>query len=132
MIYAGAEITIEGKLRQPMDAKGIDLLASLNIKELSSLNKLAGAELPEVGPIIFSGKLSDTKSGYSVKAMAAQVMEYKVNGDVEIGLGGARPELIATLSTDSLDVSPFQGASEEEAIKKDKVFPVRPVTFGRA
>ncbi len=123
---SGAEITIEGKLRQPMDAKGIDLLTSLNIKELSSLNKLAGSELPEVGPIIFSGKLSDTKSGYSVKSMAAQVMEYKVNGDVEIGLGGPRPKLIANLSTDSLDVSPFQRASEE-AIKKEKLFPSDPL-----
>ena len=123
---SGAEITIEGKLRQPMDAKGIDLLTSLNIKELSSLNKLAGSELPEVGPIIFSGKLSDTKSGYSVKSMAAQVMEYKVNGDVEIGLGGPRPKLIANLSTDSLDVSPFQRASEE-AVKKEKLFPSDPL-----
>ncbi len=123
---AGAEITIEGKLGQPMDAKGIDLLASLNIKELSSLNKLAGSELPEVGPIVFSGKLSDTKSGYSVKSMAAQVMEYKVNGDVEIGLGGARPKLIANLTTDSLDVSPFQGAPEE-AVKKEKLFSSDPL-----
>jgi AsmA family protein len=123
---AGAEITIEGKLGQPMDAKGIDLLASLNIKELSSLNKLAGSELPEVGPIIFSGKLSDTKSGYSVKSMAAQVMEYKVNGDVEIALGGARPKLIANLATDSLDVSPFQGEAKE-AEKKEKLFPSDPL-----
>jgi len=124
---SGAEITIEGKLGQPMDAKGIDLLASLNINELSSLNKLAGSELPEVGPIIFSGKLSDTKSGYSVKSMTAQVMEYKVNGDVEIGLGGARPKLTANLSTDSLDVSPFQGAAEEEPVKKEKLFPSEPL-----
>lgn len=124
---AGAEITIEGKLGQPMDAKGIDLLASLNIKELSSLNKLAGSELPEVGPIIFSGKLSDTKSGYSVKSMAAQVMEYKVSGDVEIGLGGTRPKLIANLATDSLDVSPFQGGLEEEAVKKEKLFSSDPL-----
>lgn len=124
---AGAEITIEGKLGQPIDAKGIDLFASLNIKELSSLNKLAGSELPEVGPIIFSGKISDTKSGYSVKSMAAQVMQYKVNGDVEIGLGGARPKLIANLATDSLDVSPFQGAPEEEAVKKEKLFSSDPL-----
>ncbi len=124
---AGAEITIEGKLGQPLDAKGIDLLASLNIKELSSLNKLAGSELPEVGPITFSGKLSDTKSGYSVQSMAAQVMEYKVNGDVEISLGGPRPKLIANLTTDSLDVSPFQAASEEEAVKKEKLFPSDPL-----
>jgi AsmA family protein len=124
---AGVDISIEGKLGQPMDAKGIDLLASLNIKELSSLNKLAGSELPEVGPIIFSGKLSDTKSGYSIKSMAAQIMEYKVNGDIEISLGGARPKLIANLATDSLDVSPFQGAPEKEAVKKEKVFPSDPL-----
>ncbi len=124
---AGAAITIEGNLGQPMDAKDIDLLASLNIKELSSLNKLAGSELPEVGPIIFSGKLSDTKSGYSVKSMTAQVMEYKVSGDVEIGLGGVRPKLVANLATDSLDVSPFQGAPEEEAVKKEKLFPSDPL-----
>ncbi|MFT5396600.1 MAG: hypothetical protein ACI85N_001801 [Gammaproteobacteria bacterium] len=124
---AGAKVTIEGNLGQPMDAKGIDLLASLNIKELSSLNKLAGSELPEVGPIIFSGKLSDTKSGYSVKSMTAQVMEYKVNGDVEIDLGGVRPKLIANLTSDSLDVSPFQGTPEEEAVKKEKLFSSDPL-----
>lgn len=124
---AGAKISIEGKLGQPMNAKGIDLLASLDIKELSSLNKLAGSELPEAGPILLSGKLSDTKSGYSVKSMSAQVMEYKVNGDIEIALSGTRPKLIASLSTDSLDVSPFQGAPEEEAPKKEKLFPSDPL-----
>ena len=124
---AGAEVTIEGTLDQPMDAKGMDLLASLNIKELSSLNNLAGSELPEVGPIIFNGKLSDTKSGYSVTSMSAQVLEYKVNGDVEISLGGARPKLVANLTTDSLDVSPFQGAPEEEAVKKEKLFSSDPL-----
>tara|TARA_R110002095_G_scaffold91330_2_gene79673 strand:+ start:468 stop:2501 length:2034 start_codon:yes stop_codon:yes gene_type:complete len=124
---AGAKISIEGKLGQPMNAKGIDLLASLDIKELSSLNKLAGAELPEAGPILLSGKLSDTKSGYSVKSMSAQVMEYKVNGDIEIALSGARPKLMASLSTDSLDVSPFQGAPEEGTPKKEKLFPSDPL-----
>lgn len=123
---AGATISIEGKLGQPMSAKGIDLLASLNIKELSSLNTLAGSELPELGPIIFSGKLSDTQSGYSVKSMSAQIMEHKVNGDVEIGLDGVRPKLIANLATDSLDISPFQGEAKE-AVKKEKVFPSDPL-----
>ena len=123
---ASANISIEGKLGQPMNAKGIDLLASLNINELSSLNKLAGSELPKVGTIIFSGKLSDTKSGYSIKSMSAQIMAYKVSGDVEIGLGGARPKLNANLTTDSLDVSPFQGEAKEE-VKKEKVFSSDPL-----
>ena len=123
---AGADLSIEGKLGQPMSAKGIDILASLNIEKLSSLNKIAGSELPDVGPIIFNGKLSDTKSGYAIKSMSAQVMEYKVSGDAEIGLNGVKPKLTANLATDSLDVSPFQGEAKEK-VKKEKVFPSDPV-----
>jgi uncharacterized protein involved in outer membrane biogenesis len=124
---AGAIISIEGKLAQPMNAKGIDLLATLDIKQLSSLNSLAGSELPEIGPIIFSGKLADTKAGYSVKSMSAQILDYKVNGDVEINMGGTRPALLANLATDIIDISPFQGAAKETTEKKEKVFPSDPL-----
>lgn len=123
---AGAILSIEGKIGQPMSAKGIDLLASLNIKQLSDLNKVAGSELPDVGPIIFNGKLSDTKSGYAVKSMSLQLMEYKVSGELDISLGGSRPKLNATLSSDSLDISPFQG-EEKEATKKEKLFSSDPL-----
>jgi len=123
---AGADISIAGKLGQPMSAKGIDLLASLNINNLSDLNQVAGSELPDVGPIIFNGKLSDTKSGYAIKSMSTQIMEYKINGDVEIGLNGERPKLTANLISDSLDISPFQGEAKEE-VKKEKVFSSDPL-----
>ncbi len=124
---AGAEMSVEGKLAQPMSAKGIDLLTSLNIDKLSDLNKVADSELPDVGPIVFNGKLSDTNSGYAVKAMTAQIMEYKVNGDLDISMGGARPKLNANLSSDSLDISPFQGGEKKEDVKKEKMFSSDPL-----
>lgn len=123
---AGAEISLEGKIAQPMAAKGIDLLTSLNINKLSDLNSVAGSELPETGPIIVSGKLSDTDTGYAVKSMSAQVMSYKVNGDIQIALSATRPKLTATLESDALDISPFQGGTKEE-VKKEKVFPSDPL-----
>ncbi len=123
---AGAEISVDGKLGQPMSAKGIDLQTSLNINKLSDLNDVAGSELPDVGPIVFNGKLSDTKSGYAIKAMVAQLMEYKVNGDLDVSLAGARPSLNANLSSDSLDISPFQG-EEKEQVKKEKLFSSDPL-----
>lgn len=124
---ADAAISVDGKIGQPMSAKGIDLQTSLNIDSLSDLNQIAGSELPDVGPIVFNGKLSDTKSGYAVKSMIAQIMEYKVNGDINLSLGGARPKLTANLSSDSLDISPFQGGEEKEAVKKEKVFSTDPL-----
>ncbi len=123
---ASAELSIDGKLGQPMSAKGIELLASLNINKLSNLNKVAASELPDVGPIIFNGKLSDTKSGYAVKAMSLQLMEYKINGDLDISLSGARPKLNANLTSDSLDISPFQ-TEEKEEVKKEKLFSSDPL-----
>ncbi len=124
---AGAEISVDGKVGQPMSAKGIDLLTSLNINKLSDLNKVAGSELPDVGPIVFNGTLSDTKSGYAVKSMIAQIMEYEVNGDLDVSLGGARPMLNANLSSESLDISPFQGEGEEKEAKKEKMFSSDPL-----
>jgi AsmA family protein len=123
---AGTELSIDGKLGQPMSAKGIDLLASIDIKKLSDLNKIAGSELPDVGPIVFNGKLSDTKSGYAVKSMSLQLMEYKVNGDLDVSLKGPRPKLNANLSSESLDISPFQ-TEEKEEVKKEKVFSSDPL-----
>jgi AsmA family protein len=123
---AGAEITVDGKLGQPLSAKGIDLLTSLNINKLSDLNKVADSELPDVGPILFNGKISDTKSGYAIKAMTAQLMEYKINGDLDISMSGARTSLNANLNAESLDISPFQG-EEKESVKKEKLFSSDPL-----
>jgi len=123
---AGAEMSVEGHIAQPMSAKGINLQTSLNIKKLSDLNNVADTKLPDVGPIIFSGKLSDTKSGYAVKSMSLKLMEYNVNGDLDISLKGPRPKLNANLSSDSLDISPFQG-EEKETVKKDKLFSSDPL-----
>jgi AsmA family protein len=123
---AGAELSIDGKLGQPMSAKGIDLLTSLNINKLSDLNKVAASELPDVGPIVFNGKLSDTKAGYAIKSMSLQLMKYKVNGEMDISLNGARPKLNANLTSDSLDISPFQG-EEKEGVKKEKLFSSEPL-----
>ncbi|MGB1801125.1 MAG: AsmA family protein [Gammaproteobacteria bacterium] len=124
---ADAKVSIDGAIAQPMSAKGIDLLTSFNVTKLSSFNNIAGSELPDVGPISFSGKLSDTKSGYAVKAMVAQLMEYKVSGDLDVSMTGPRPKLNANLSSDSLDISPFQGEAKEEKVKKEKLFPSDPL-----
>lgn len=122
---ASAQLSVEGKIDQPMSAKGIDLLTSLNINKLSDLNKVAGSELPDVGPIIFNGKLFDTESGYAVTSMSLQLMEYNINGDLDISLKDPRPKLNANLSSDSLDISPFQGG--EEKVKKEKLFSSDPL-----
>jgi AsmA family protein len=123
---AGAKISVDGKLEQPLSAKGIDLLTSLNINKLSDLNQVAGSEFPDAGPIVFNGKLSDTESGYAIKSMTAQLMQYNVTGDLDVSMAGVRPKLNANLSSETLDISPFQG-EEKEKVKKEKIFSSDPL-----
>ncbi|MCG8378088.1 MAG: AsmA family protein, partial [Proteobacteria bacterium] len=119
-------VSVDGQLAQPMSARGINLNVSMNMNRVSDLNKVAGAELPDVGPIIFKGTISDTKSGYAIKSMTAQVLEYNLSGDVEASITGPRPKIIAKLSSEKLDLSPFQ-SEEKKEVKKEKVFPSDPL-----
>ena len=45
---ADVTVSIDGRLGQPMNAKGIAVNVSLNIDSLSDLNQIAGTELPDV------------------------------------------------------------------------------------
>ena len=136
----GAKLALDGRLAKPLTASGLTMRVSLEIDRLSDLNPLAGAALPEAGPIAFNGAISDTQSGYAVKPFTARIMDNELTGEAEIDLSGARPALIADLAARQLDLSPFQGqgrakaeatdstgAPAPEAVSVEKVFPSDPL-----
>lgn len=133
----GAKLALDGRLAEPLAASGLNMRISLEIDRLSDLNPLAGAALPEAGPIAFNGAISDTKSGYAVQPFTVRIMDNELTGEAEIDLSGARPALIADLAARQLDLSPFQGqgrakaeatgATAPEAVSVEKVFPSDPL-----
>lgn len=133
----GAKLALDGRLAKPLAASGLTMRVSLEIDRLSDLNPLAGAALPEAGPIAFNGAISETKSGYAVQPFTARIMDNELTGKAEIDLSGARPALIADLAAGTLDLSPFQrqgrenadssGASARETVSVEKVFPSDPL-----
>ena len=133
----GAKLALDGRLAKPLAASGLTMRASLEIDRLSDLNPLAGAALPEAGPITLNGAISDTKSGYAIQPFTARIMDNELTGEAEIDLSGARPALIADLAARQLDLSPFQGQGQEkaaaagasapEAVSVKKVFPSDPL-----
>lgn len=133
----GAKLTLDGRLAKPLAASGLTMRVSLEINRLSDLNPLAGATLPEAGPIAFNGAISETKSGYAIQPFTARIMDNELTGEAEIDLSGARPALIADLAARQLDLSPFQGqgqakaeatgAPAPEAVSIEKVFPSDPL-----
>ena len=133
----GAKLALDGRLAKPLAASGLTMRVSLEIERLSDLNPLAGAALPEFGPITFNGAISDTKSGYAIQPFTARLADNELTGEAEIDLSGARPALIADLAAGTLDLSPFQGQGREEAaatgapapeaVSVEKVFPSDPL-----
>lgn len=134
----GAKLALDGRLAKPLAASGLTMRVSLEIDRLSDLNPLAGEALPEAGPIVFNGALSETKSGYAVQPFTARIMDNELTGEAEIDLSGARPALIADLAARQLDLSPFQGQDQAkadatdstgapEAVSVKKVFPSDPL-----
>ncbi len=60
------DITVEGTIAQPMDAKGINLRTTVKSPDLKTLSKIADTELPSVGPIELKGGLSEEGELYLV------------------------------------------------------------------
>jgi uncharacterized protein involved in outer membrane biogenesis len=104
-----ARISLHGQVAKPMEAKGLDLELGFNIESLSKLSKLAETELPALGPISLTGKLSDGKDSYSIKSMKLQAGKTDLSGDLTANLAGKRPALAAKLSSNSIDLIELSG-----------------------
>jgi len=124
-----AKIGLHGLVAQPMEGKGLDLELSFNVASLSKLSKLAETELPALGPISLTGKVSDGKGSYSIKGMKLQAGKTDLSGDLTANLAGKRPALSANLSSNSIDLVELSGGetvAKKEA-KKERVFSPDPL-----
>ena len=124
-----AKIGLHGQVAKPMEGKGLDLELSFNVASLSKLSKLAETELPALGPISLTGKVSDGKGSYSIKGMKLQAGKTDLSGDLTANLAGKRPALSANLSSNSIDLVELSGGetvAKKEA-KKERVFSTDPL-----
>ncbi len=124
-----AKIGLHGQVAKPMEGKGLDLELSFNVASLSKLSKLAETELPALGPISLTGKLSDGKSSYSIKSLKLQAGKTDLSGDLTANLAGKRPALAANLSSNSIDLVELSGgeAVAKKEAKKARVFSSEPL-----
>jgi len=124
-----AKIGLHGQVAKPMEGKGLDLELSFNVASLSKLSKLAETELPALGPISLTGKLSDGKSSYSIKSLKLQAGKTDLSGDLTANLAGKRPALTVNLSSNMIDLVELSGgeAVAKKEAKKARVFSSEPL-----
>lgn len=118
---AGAHITIDGELGQPMEGKGLALDITMKTDSLATLSGLAGTELPPLGPMLVSARLSDSEAGYQLEGLSARVGKTDVSGRLAAVLTGKRPRVEAQLTSTNIDLADFTtGVGGAAAPEKDE------------
>ena len=124
-----AKVSLHGEVAKPMEGKGLAMEITFDVESLAKLSKLAGSELPALGPISFVGKLADGDGSYSIKGMKLQAGKTDLSGDLTVNLTGKYPALTANLSSNMIDLIELSGGevvAEKEA-KKERMFSPDPL-----
>jgi uncharacterized protein involved in outer membrane biogenesis len=112
---AGFDVTAKGGIAHPLEGTGLALDISAEGDRLSSLNALAGSELPDLGPAAVSGRLTGGGQSFNLAGLAARLGDLRLTGSAGVDLSGARPHVTADLAGDTLDLRPFLAESSSSA-----------------
>jgi len=69
----GGRLTASGSVDDLVNLKGVNLLVGANTKSLAGLGRIAGAELPEAGPVKASATITNPKGRFRMDKIAAHV-----------------------------------------------------------
>jgi len=127
-----AIINIDGQIARPLQAKGLNLKLAFHTDRLDSLGGLTESKLPDVGPIDFTGTLTDSESGYNLDSVAFRLDKSDLAGGMSVALTGEKPSLSANLTSEFLDLASLSGeeGGKPAITKKDKdakIFPADPL-----
>jgi uncharacterized protein involved in outer membrane biogenesis len=131
------KVSIEGSIRDLMNARGIDLKIAAEGEDLAQFEKITGEPLPVKGPFRFSGHfVSPSDKEVQVSDLLIVLGESQIQGTVKIALVAKRPRIDAKLTSKKLDLQPMlaeemaSGGTQKQTAgaksKKDKVFPTQP------
>ncbi|MCZ6717998.1 MAG: AsmA family protein [Gammaproteobacteria bacterium] len=102
-IKAGdAEATVTGSIAEILQLKGLDITVRMKASSLAAFSKMAGAELPALGPVVGSVRISDAKRDSRVKDINGQLTvgnnEATANGSIANLREGTGLELNVTVN----------------------------------
>lgn len=104
----GAEISLDGRIADPLNAKGIDLRVAAKGDSLSALDALAGDSLPPVGPYEVSLTLGQDGQAFTFEGFTAKLGNSDLAGSGRL-LIGATPRLQGRFTAGLLDIDDLAG-----------------------
>jgi len=127
-----AALTLKGQIRDPLKMKGVDLVLTVEGASLAGFNKSLGLSLPPAGPLKAQARFSDLPEGWRLGELKAAIGKSDLAGDVVIRLGGARPNLLARVTSTNLYLDEMlgdNGKGPEKETPDVRLFPDQPLPF---
>ena len=129
-----AALTLKGSIRDPMSMRGVDLVLMAEGSSLAGFNKPLGLSLPALGPLKAQARFGDLAEGWRLGDLKAVIGKSDLAGDVVIRLDGKRPDLVARLTSNAINLDELSGDTDtgrtpEKETPDARLFPDQPLPF---
>lgn len=112
--YGDTHLTVKGKLQDPMQFKGADVLLTLSGQDLAQIYPLLGIPGPPTPPYQLEGHLNRSGQTWKVDDMKLHAGDSDLAGSLSLDEGVKPGKLVAKLTSQNLvfaDLAPLVGAS---------------------
>jgi uncharacterized protein involved in outer membrane biogenesis len=121
----GAVLRFDGTITKLGRMRGLDLGVTLKAKSLAKLSRLAGVDLPPVGPLEASARVSRSKYGLKLAKIDATVGRTDLQGQLFVYPWRKRPRVAGKLVAGTLDLDQLLPGTR--APKSGRVFSSKPL-----
>lgn len=121
----GAEVTADGSVQKPMDARGVKAAVMVKASNLSDLTALFGTASELSLPLEASAAVKDIDNGYEVENLKVSIGKSDLSGDLRYTTSKGRPRIESALVSGLLDLDEFSSGKAKQ--KSDKVIPGDPL-----
>lgn len=122
---------IIGSVEQPSAGMAVETRVSAQVSDMATAAKLAGVELPQWPGLKLRAHVSGGGTNFSINGLEASVGGSDLKGQGDVELGGKRPRIVATLSSNTLDVNELADLKKARSgdTQTDRMFSDDPLPF---
>lgn len=100
------QLSVSGKLGDDPNDRSAELSIRANSKDISSLGRLYGDQLPAMA-LNLSADFEGNAKQFAIRQLSVALGESKVNGNLDVSLAGVRPVINLQLDSPTIDLHPF-------------------------
>ena len=97
-----------------LDGEGDEITVTLKAPDLKQIGRLGGNELPPVGPVDLTMKISAIEDGHKLSALEAKIARSDLKGEISIAHQRKPIFIKAGVSSSLLDLTPFRKQDPDE------------------